>query len=79
MRGTVHQRRVPNRRLQELRINHGLSQRDLARAIRVSPGVIVGAESGASIPSPRYQRRIADALGVEPLDIWPLAQQRVAV
>jgi transcriptional regulator with XRE-family HTH domain len=78
MSSTVHIRRVPNRRLQELRINNGLSQRDLARLTHVSNGTIRMAEAGF-VPGPRIQYAIADQFGMKPLDIWPLSSQKVAV
>lgn len=71
-------RRVPNRTLQRLRINAGLSPNDLAARCggRVSAGTIRLAEKG-HVPGPRLQFTIADALGVMPLDIWPLSIQAV--
>lgn len=75
MRSSVQQRRVPNRQLQELRINHGLSQRDLARTTHVSAGTIRMAELG-HVPGPRTQYALADYFGMKPLDIWPLSMQR---
>lgn len=77
MADTVHPRKVPNRRLQELRINNGLSINDLAAASRVSAASIRLYEKGY-LPGPRNQFAIADTLGVAPLDIWPLATQRVS-
>jgi DNA-binding XRE family transcriptional regulator len=73
----LQKRTVPNRRLQELRINAGLSQSDLARATHVSTGSIRLAERGF-VPGPRIQFAVANYFGLKPLDIWPLSQQKVA-
>jgi transcriptional regulator with XRE-family HTH domain len=69
-------RRVPNRKLQELRINSGLSVNDLAAKSRVSAGTIRLAEKGYT-PGPRIQYALASVFGLEPLDLWPLSTQRV--
>lgn len=73
----MQKRKVPNRRLQELRINAGLSQNDLAAAVHVSAGTVRLAEQGY-VPGPRIQFAIATYFGEKPLDIWPLSQQKVA-
>jgi transcriptional regulator with XRE-family HTH domain len=70
------QRRVPNRKLQELRLNEGLSPNDLGRRAGVSGKSVRLAEEGRT-PSPRIQFAIAHALGVEVLDLWPLERQKV--
>src|SRR4051812_40546327 len=75
-RNVQRSRRVPNRKLQELRINAGLSPNDLAAECGVSSNTIRLAERGYT-PGPRIQFCIADRLGVKPLDIWPLSTQRV--
>jgi DNA-binding XRE family transcriptional regulator len=74
----LHQARrlTPNRKLQELRINAGLSPNDLGARCGVSPNTIRLAERGYT-PGPRIQFAIANCLGVLPLDIWPLSTQRV--
>src|SRR4051794_33599137 len=71
---TVQKRLAPNRRLQELRINHGLSQRDLAAQVGVSTGSVRLAERGF-VPGPRIQYAIAIYFEMKPLDIWPLSRQ----
>lgn len=76
-RGITQKRRVPNRRLQELRINAGLSPNDLARRTGVSAGSIRLAEAGF-VPGPRIQFAISRAFDLEPLDLWPLDRQKVA-
>lgn len=75
MANTVQQRRIPNHRLQELRINRGLSPNDLAAATGVSGGTIRLAEKGYT-PGPRIQFALASYFGERPLDIWPLPVQK---
>jgi DNA-binding XRE family transcriptional regulator len=73
---------VPHRKLQELRLNEGLSPNDLARRAQVSGQSIRLAEKG-HVPSPRIQFAIAsvftndDGSPLHPLDLWPLEQQKV--
>lgn len=70
-------RRTPNRRLQELRINEGLSPNALGYRAGVSGKTIRLVESGW-IPSPRIQFSIASVFGLRPLDLWPLECQVAA-
>lgn len=65
----------PNVKLQGLSINAGLSANDLAYRAGVS-GNTIRAVFGGTVPHPRTQRAIADVFGVEPLDLWPLEDQR---
>lgn len=65
----------PNRLLQSLRINEGLSPNDLAYRSGVSGNTIRFAEAGFR-PSPRIQFAVARVFGKLPLDIWPLEDQR---
>lgn len=67
-------RRSPNVRLQELRINAGLSPNDLAYRAATTGNTVRLAERGFT-PGPRIQYAIAQVFGVRPLDIWPLEQQ----
>lgn len=69
--------RHPNRRLQELRINAGLSPNDLAYKAGTSGKTIRMVEAGW-VPSPRLQFQIAAVFNLLPLDLWPLQRQRVA-
>jgi DNA-binding XRE family transcriptional regulator len=69
--------RHPNRQLQELRINAGLSPNDLAYRAGTSGKTIRMVEAGW-VPSPRLQFQIAAVFGLLPLDLWPLQRQRVA-
>lgn len=66
----------PNRRLQELRINAGLSPNDLAYRAGVSGKAVRMAETG-HIPTPRVQFAIAAVFDLLPLDLWPLQRQRI--
>lgn len=71
-------RRTPNRDLQSLRINLGLSPNDLAYRAGVSGNTVRMAEAGF-VPSPRVQFAIARVFDKSPLDLWPIeSQQRVA-
>lgn len=67
----------PNRKLQALRINQGLSPNALAHRAGVAGNTVRAAERGIT-PSPHVQLAVAEALGVEPLDVWPLDRQAVA-
>lgn len=79
MRASAHRTRLrrPNRQLQGLRINQGLSPNDLARRAGVSGNTVRLVESGY-VPGPRVQFAIADALDCRPLDIWPIETQVAA-
>lgn len=72
------QLRPPNRRLQGLRLNAGLSPNDLAYRAGVSGPTIRLAERG-HLPGPRIQYAIARVFDLDPLDIWPLERQREPV
>lgn len=75
-RSAQGRKRRPNRRLQELRINAGLSPNDLGRRAGVSGNTIRMAEAGY-IPTPRVQFAIAHVFDLEPLDVWSIDMQRV--
>lgn len=72
------QRRKPNTRLYGLRINAGLSRQALGYRLGVSSETIRLAELGF-VPGPRIQFAIAQEFEMQPLDIWPLEQQKVLV
>lgn len=74
--GQRAKRRKPNTRLYALRLNAGLSRLDLCRRVGVSVETIRLAEMGY-LPGPRIQFAIAEAFKLQPLDLWPLEQQRV--
>ena len=54
------------RRLQEIRIDAGLTQSGLARVLNTSQSAISQMERGEREPSFRMLRRLAKALGVSP-------------
>lgn len=66
--------RRPNRRLQALRINEGLSPNALAYRAGVSGNTIRLVEAGF-VPSPRIQFAIATVFELRPLDLWPIEEQ----
>jgi lambda repressor-like predicted transcriptional regulator len=66
--------RRPNRKLQQLRLNEGLSPNALAYRAGVSGNTIRMAEAGFR-PEPRNQFSIASVFGLLPLDIWPIEDQ----
>ena len=76
LKNSASRRRIPNRRLQELRLNAGLSPNDLAYRAGISGKAVRMAEEGF-VPSPRVQFAIAAAFDLKPLDLWPLDRQRV--
>jgi transcriptional regulator with XRE-family HTH domain len=54
--------------LEELRINQGLSQRQLAEKAGLSPGAVWNLEKRGS-GYPDTLKKIADVLGVRPIDL----------
>lgn len=67
---------MPNRRLQELRINAGLSPNALGLRAGISGKQVRLIESGHAKPHPRTQFAIAQVFDLLPLDIWPLEDQQ---
>lgn len=65
----------PAHRLIELRLNAGMSQRQLADAIGVTQEVIKYAESGRGRPHPHNQKLIADHFGLRVTDLFPPGNQ----
>jgi transcriptional regulator with XRE-family HTH domain len=63
--------------LQELRINRGLSQAQAAREAGVNKNAWSRAERGQRI-SPANAKAIANFLGYQVTDIWPLKQPDLA-
>jgi DNA-binding XRE family transcriptional regulator len=55
--------------LRELRLQKMLSQRDLAREASITHKTIVDVELGRVEPHLKTMRKVAAALGVDPLDI----------
>ncbi len=54
--------------LKELRINQGLSQRQLAERAGLSPGAVWNLEKRGS-GHPDTLKKVADVLGVQPVDL----------
>lgn len=57
----------PMHKLRELREDKGLSQRELAVLADVAPATIFRAENGLRTPRGITARKLAKALGVEPV------------
>jgi transcriptional regulator with XRE-family HTH domain len=55
-------------KLKELRINAGLSQRELAMKAGLTPGAVWQVEHRGS-GSPSTLKKLADVLGVKPVDL----------
>lgn len=70
----VRVRRVPNWRLQQLRIDAGMACSDLAYRAGTSAKTVRLAEAGF-VPGPRIQFGIAQVFKLKPTDIWPLEMQ----
>lgn len=68
-------RRQPNQKLYALRLNEGLSRKDLAARCGISIETVRLAELGWT-PTPRVQFAISGAFGLRPLDLWPIERQR---
>ena len=58
------------KRLTELRINKGVSARDMSLSIGQSAGYINNIENGVNLPSMKTFFYICDYLGVEPKDFF---------
>jgi DNA-binding XRE family transcriptional regulator len=61
--------------LRELRAERLLSMRELARHASVAPSTIFLIESGRTIPRQRVARQIAQALGVDPMQVDELRRR----
>lgn len=68
-------RKAPNLQLIGLRVNAGLSRETLALRAGIGRETVRIAETGFT-PTPRVQFAIAKALGMHPLDLWPIESQR---
>ena len=60
---------VDGAKLKELREEQAFSVRDLAREAGVSTDTITALEKGRRNAWPRNVRKLADALGVEPIEL----------
>ncbi len=63
--------------LERERINRGLSQRQAAKGAGIAASVWGRAEAGESL-HPANAKAIADFLGVQVTDIWPLDEEPAA-
>jgi transcriptional regulator with XRE-family HTH domain len=55
--------------LREVRIRRLLSQRELARRAGVAQRAIVEVEAGRRVPRLATMRKLAEALGVDPMEV----------
>jgi transcriptional regulator with XRE-family HTH domain len=62
-------RSIPLPALRGLRQSRGLSQRELGKLAKVSPGTVYRLENGLRGAYPGTMRKIAAALGVLPVDL----------
>ncbi len=68
---------MPRLRLVYWRRLRALSQRDLAAKSGVSRGAIAGLEApDAPEPRPSTVRRLAEALGIDPAELWEEEDRR---
>lgn len=68
------EKRTPNLRLKELRLNAGLSQRQLARLAGIKSASCVALAEKGWVPHPHNRFALATALRVASTDIWPIDQ-----
>lgn len=68
-------RKQPNRRLIERRLNKGLTPNQVAYMTGLTGPTVRLAEKG-HIPSPRVQLALAEFYGEEVLALWPIETQR---
>ena len=61
-------------KLRELRIQKVLTQAELAALAGVSAATVTAIERGVQLPNPRTSRAIANALGIEPIEIDEVQQ-----
>ena len=65
----LNRRSIPLSSLRELRRSRGLSQRELGKLAKVSPGTVYRLENGLLGAYPATARKLAAALGVLPADL----------
>lgn len=61
--------------LRQYRKRAGISQLELSARTRIAPGFISGIETGKQYCWPGWRKRLADALKVEPADLFPEDQK----
>ena len=66
--GGQHSVKVDVDKLWKLRVNQGLTQRELARKARISNSTLSKIEHGGGAMPPTL-KKLADVLGVEPVDL----------
>jgi ribosome-binding protein aMBF1 (putative translation factor) len=62
---------TPGATLKVLRINAGLSIRQLAKEVGIDESVVRGYQHNEYIPRPESAKKVADRLGVSVTSIWP--------
>ncbi len=62
--------------LVDARLNRGLSRREAAAKLDMSPGVLARLEAGERV-HPAHAKKIADFYGVRVTDIWPAESAQV--
>jgi transcriptional regulator with XRE-family HTH domain len=67
--GGRHSIKVDVDKLWKLRVNQGLTQRELAREAGISNSTLSKIEHGRSSARPPTLKQLADVLGVEPVDL----------
>ena len=65
------------RRLTELRINKGISARDMSLSIGQSAGYINNIENGVNLPSMTVFFYICEYLGIEPKKIFSIPHRQI--
>jgi len=58
-------------KLRELRTAHGMSQQEMSAFVGISRSLVEAVETGRKNVTVVTAYRMADALGIYPLDLWP--------
>lgn len=66
----------PSQLIKQARKVNGMTQAGLAKKIGVTPQSVGNWERGFSNPHPRYIKRLAAALGLDPFDLVDVGQSR---
>lgn len=71
------------RRIAALRVERGLTQRELAHQAELSPATIAHWETNEKCPTPKNRAKLAAVLGVDPRDLMPdyeiIPERRVVI